>query len=448
MLLERDLWIAVLKGQRDLGLDIPAEAIEAYERVRDNVDLASLRRREEVTHHDVKARIDEFCELAGHQHIHRGMTSRDLTENVEQLQTYRSMELVLRKAAAAVLRLAAKAEEFRDVLFVARTHNVAAQPTTLGRRFAMFGEELCYAVEKLEAIYAKYPARGLKGAVGTRVDQLTLFEGDAGKVTALERKILSYLNIWNSLKQTGQVYPRSLDMEIVEAIAQIGSGPASFALTLRLMAGHELASEGFAPGQVGSSVMPHKMNARSCERIAGFRMLINGYLAMAAELAGNQWNEGDVSCSVVRRVMLPDTFFAIDGLLETFVTVLDQMEVFLPMIDQETQRYLPFLSTTTILMEATKAGAGREDAHKAIKEHSLAVAKGLRNGELVHNDLMDRLAGDPRLRLSKEQITAAVHEGTRLTGMAREQVDHFVKEANRLADRFPEAAHYKPATIL
>ncbi len=448
IIIERDLWIAVMKGQRDLGLGISDKVIAAYEAVREQVDLASIRRREEESHHDVKARIDEFCALAGEQQIHRGMTSRDLTENVEQLQVYRSMDLIVRKAGAAVLRLASLARKYRDVLLVARTHNVAAQPTTLGRRLAMFGEELCFNMEKVEAIMAKYPARGLKGPVGTRVDQYTLFDGDEEKVIALERKVLSYLNIWNSFKETGQVYPRSLDMEVVEAMVQLSSAPASFATTLRLMAGQELASEGFAKGQVGSSAMPHKMNARSCERICGLRIILNGYLAMAAGLAGTQWNEGDVSCSVVRRVMLPDTFFAIDGLLDTFITVLDQMQFYLPMIEQETRRYLPFIATTTILMEATKAGAGREDAHEAIKEHSVAAAEGLRSGAIKENDLPARLAADPRLKLPREKIDELIFRNRRLVGMAPEQVDQFVSEARKIGERHPESLDYRPEAIL
>ncbi|MBN1403308.1 MAG: adenylosuccinate lyase [Opitutales bacterium] len=448
IIIERDLWIAVMKGQRDLGLGISDETIAAYEAVRDNVDLESIRKREEVSHHDVKARIDEFCELAGEQQIHRGMTSRDLTENVEQLQVFRSMDLIVKKSCAALLRLAKLAHKYRDVLLVARTHNVAAQPTTLGRRLAMYGEELCYHIEKMEAIMGKYPARGLKGPVGTRVDQYTLFEGDEEKVNALERKVLAYLNIWNSFKETGQIYPRSLDLEVVEAVVQLSSAPSNFATTLRLMAGMELASEGFAKGQVGSSAMPHKMNARSCERICGFRVILNGYLTMASGLSGSQWNEGDVSCSVVRRVMLPDTFFTIDGLMDTFITVLDQMEIYLPMIEQEARRYLPFIATTTILMEATKAGAGREDGHEAIKEHAVATARELRNGTIKENDLADRLAADPRLKLSKEKIEQLIYRNRNLVGMAPEQVDHFVGEARRVGERHPEAIDYQPGAIL
>ena len=363
IVLEREFWIAVMRAQRDLGLDIPEEAIEAYERVKNDVDTASINARERVTRHDVKARIEEFCALAGCEHIHKGMTSRDLTESVEQLQVFRSLEHIRLKTVAAIRRLAERAAETRDVAITARTHNVAAQLTTLGKRFAMFGEDLLVAFRELEALIANYPARGVKGAVGTQLDLLTLFDHDLAKVAEFDARVRRHLGIPHAFNATGQVYPRSLDFATVATLVHIGAGASSFAKTLRLMAGHELAGEGFLPGQVGSSAMPHKMNSRSCERLNGLHVILKGYLSMTAALAGDQWNEGDVSCSVVRRVALPDSFFAIDALLETFLVILNQMEINVPVIAREKNHYLPFRPTTTNMMEAGKRGVGRETAH-------------------------------------------------------------------------------------
>jgi len=446
--LERDYWIAVLKGQRDLGITVPDGVIEAYEGVKDKVFLSSIMQRERVTRHDVKARIEEFCELAGHEHIHKGMTSRDLTENVEQLQVFRALLEVRRKSVAVLAAFSKRAAETRDIPFTARTHNVAAQVTTLGKRIAMFGDEMLLGVEALNHLIATYPARGLKGAVGTRLDQITLFNGDTAKARSLEERILHHLGIHAALDAVGQVYPRSLDMQVVSTLCHVASGPGSFAKTLRLMAGHELASEGFAKGQVGSSAMPHKMNSRSCERINGFHVILKGHLTMAAGLAGDQWNEGDVSCSVVRRVMLPDAFLAMDGLLETTLTVLNQMEVFEAVVEQELRRYLPFLLTTTVLMEAVKTGAGRESAHEAIKEHAVAVAKDMRTGKVTHNDLFARLAADTRLGLNADALTALVSQGRANAGDAPQQVDYFIERVSKLAAEHPEAAAYQPGAIL
>ena len=448
IILEREFWIAVLKAQRDLGLPVPEEAIAAYESVKNSVDLDSIMRRERITRHDVKARIDEFCALAGHEHIHKGLTSRDLTENVEQLQVSRALALVRDRSIAAIVGMARRATEFSDIILTARTHNVAAQPTTLGKRFAMFGEELLAAHEALENHLATYRVRGLKGAVGTQLDQLSLFHGDPVKVAALEDRITQHLGLSQRWTNTGQVYPRSQDFATVAALARLSAAPSSFAKTLRIMAGQETASEGFAPGQTGSSAMPHKMNSRSCERINGFHVILQGHLAMAAALSGDQWNEGDVSCSVVRRVMLPDAFFAIDGLLETFLTVLDQFEVFKAVIDRETTHYLPFLLTTTLLMEAVKRGAGRESAHEAIKEHAIATVRDLRHGTCQHNNLPERLAADTRLGIDRPTIDAILARGREMTGSAAAQVADFQARADALAATSAEAAAYKPGAIL
>ncbi|MDR0354090.1 MAG: adenylosuccinate lyase [Opitutaceae bacterium] len=444
--IERDFWIAVMKAQRDLGVAIPAQAIADYERVKNDINLARIAERERLTLHDVKARIEEFSGLAGHECIHLGLTSRDLTENVEQLQVHRSLGVVRMKAAAALLALAKQARAHRSLMLTGRTHNVPAQPTTLGKRLAMFGQELLAAFTRIDELAARYPVRGLKGAVGTQLDQLTLLGGSTAKVAKLETRVVKHLGFKTPLFAVGQVYPRSLDFEVVSALHQLAAAPASFATTLRLMAGQGLLTEGFQRGQVGSSAMPHKVNARNCERICGFATILSGHVTMTGALAGHQWNEGDVSCSVVRRVALPDAFFAIDGLLETCLTVLRQMEIFPAAIAAENTRNLPFLATTTILMEAVKAGAGRETAHEAIKEHALAAAKAMRSGGDA--DLVGRLAGDARLNLTRAKLETILSESSRFVGAAPRQVDRFVAAARRAAAKVKGAASYQPGRLL
>jgi adenylosuccinate lyase len=323
---------------------------------------------------------------------------------------------------------------------------VPAQPTTLGKRLAMFGQEMLLAHGRLEDLISRYPVRGLKGAVGTQLDQLTLLGGDTDKVDQLESRIIKHLGFKAKFNAVGQVYPRSLDFDTVSALHQVGAAAASCATTLRLMAGAGLVTEGFQEGQVGSSAMPHKVNARNCERVCGFSTILSGYVTMTAGLAGHQWNEGDVSCSVVRRVALPDAFYAIDGLFETYLTVLRQMEAFPAAIAAENQRNLPFLATTTILMEAVKNGAGRETAHEAIKEHALAAAKALRNGGDA--DLLSRLAGDKRVGLGKKKLTDVLSESDRFVGAAAHQVDGFVDKVEPLVKRHKGAAEYRPGKLL
>ena len=448
VILERELWIAVMKAQSELGLDIPQQDISAYEKVKNNVDIDSIMSREKVTRHDVKARIEEFCDLAGVEHIHKGMTSRDLTENVEQIQIFKSLEEIQRKASAVLIAIGKRAEQWKDVYLTARTHNVAAQTTTMGKRIAMFGEEFHGAFKSLESVIQNYPARGIKGAVGTQLDQLALFKEDSIKVEELEGKISKHLGISKTAKNVGQVYPRSLDLRVVSILSEVCSAPSSFCKTLRLMAGHELAGEGFAKGQVGSSAMPHKMNARSCERVNGFHVLLRGYLTMASSISGDQWNEGDVSCSVVRRVMLPDSFFVADGLLETFITILNQMEIYPEVIEKENKRYLPFLTTTTFLMECVQSGTGREVAHEVIKEHAVAALNALRSGEAIENDLIERLANDQRLGIKRARLDELIEIAATRAGSASSQIINFLESLNDIKNNYPDSVNYSPGSIL
>jgi adenylosuccinate lyase len=446
--LERQLWIAVMRAQRDLGIDVPEDAIAAYEGVVDQVDLASIDARERVTRHDVKARLEEFSALAGHEHAHKGMTSRDLTENVEQLQVRRALEIVRTRVVSTLVQLAELTTLHAETVIVGRSHNVAAQATTLGKRFANAGEELLVAFTRLEELLERYPLRGLKGPVGTQQDQLDLLDGDADALARLESAVASHLGFDAVMTNVGQVYPRSLDLDVVSTLVQLASGPSSLAMTLRLMAGNELVTEGFRPGQVGSSAMPHKMNARSCERINGFRVILNGHLTMASGLAGEQWNEGDVSCSVVRRVLLPDAHFAADGVFQTLLDVLGGFGAYPAVIERELRRYLPFLATTKVLMASVRAGVGREVAHEAIKQHAVAVALEMREHGSEGNDLVERLAADPRLGLDASALAAAMGEPLSFVGNAVPQATSFVEQVGEIAGRYPDAAGYRGEDIL
>ena len=292
---------------------------------------------------------------------------------------------------------------------------------------------------------SRLPLRGLKGPVGTAQDALDLFDGAADKLAILDEKIAKHLGFENILDSVGQIYPRSFDFDVVSALLQLAAAPSNMAITLRLMAGAELATEGFQKGQVGSSAMPHKMNARSSERINGFTVLLRGYSVSLSELAGSQWNEGDVACSVVRRVALPDSFYAMDGLLETALTVLTELGIFESAISAELNRNLPFLATTKILMAAVKKGIGRESAHEVIKEHSLATVANIRNGG--ENDLLHRIASDARIPLDLNELTALIAKPLEFTGVARNQTLQVIAKVAEVTARYPQAMDYQPGAI-
>jgi len=441
---ERKLWIAVARAQSQLGHAIPESVIKDYEKVISKVDLASIDAREKKSRHDVKARIEEFNALAGHEAIHAGMTSRDLTENIEALQIRNALVIVNDKVIALLARLGQKAAQYADQPIAGRSHNVPAQVTTLGKRFASSAEELLFAYERLNSLLERYPMRGIKGPVGTSQDSIDLL-GSSDAHQKLEKIIAAELGFSNILDSTGQIYPRSFDYDVVTTLVQIAASPSSLATSIRLMAGAELVTEGFKAGQVGSSAMPHKMNTRSCERVNGLSVVLRGYASMVSELSGDQWNEGDVSCSVVRRVAMPDAFYALDGLLETMLTVLDEFGAFPAVIAAELEKYLPFLATTKILMAAVKAGVGREVAHEVIKEHATKAALEMHEGKA--NNLIAAIGADSRIPLDAAALSALIKDPIEFTGDARQQIARVVNRIDAITSAHSAAAQYKPGSI-
>ncbi len=412
---ERKFWITVLKLQKKAGLPITDVDIASYEKVINQVDLESIDKREIKVRHDVKARIEEFNALAGCEKIHVGMTSRDLTENIELIQIRNALEVVHHKSLQTLFLLNQKIEKYQKTYMVGRSHNVAAQVTTLGKRFASCAEELLFAVDSLENLLERLPFRGLKGPVGTSQDALNAI-GSSKELENLNENLAKQFNFENSWNSVGQIYPRSVDFEVVSKLLQLAAAPSSMATTIRLMAGAGLVSEGFKEGQVGSSAMPHKMNSRSSERINGMMVLLRGYNTMAADLAGDQWNEGDVSCSVVRRVVIPDSFYVIDGLLHTFMTILKEFGTFEDEINSELNKNLPLLATTKILMECVKAGMGREAAHELIKKHSTKS-----------KDFFGSLVLEKDFPLTLDQLNSLIENPADFAGNAIEQSDEVKK---------------------
>jgi len=419
---ERKFWITILKLQQKAGLPITDSDIKAYEKVIEKVDLDSIDEREIKTRHDVKARIEEFNALAGVEKIHIGLTSRDLTENIELIQIKAGLELIEYRVLQTLFLLNEKISKYEKTYMVGRSHNVAAQVTTLGKRFASCAEELLFAHTSLKELIVRLPLRGIKGPVGTSQDALDAMGEDLAQ---LERSIAEEFGFENTWVSVGQIYPRSVDFEVVSKLLQIASAPSSMATTIRLMAGSGLVSEGFKAGQVGSSAMPHKMNSRSSERINGMMVLLRGYNTMAADLAGDQWNEGDVSCSVVRRVVIPDSFYVLDGLLNTFMTILNEFGVFEESIKSELNEQLPLLATTKILMECVRAGLGREAAHQLIKKHSTSTTAG---------NFFEALVKEEEFPLSLDQLENLIADPSLFAGKASEQSESVRQRINKAID--------------
>jgi adenylosuccinate lyase len=419
---ERKFWITILKLQKKAGLPITDSDISAYEKVITKVDLASIEAREKRTRHDVKARIEEFNDLAKCEKIHIGMTSRDLTENIELIMIRDGLNLIRKRSLETLFLLEKNITKYEKTYITGRSHNVAAQVTTLGKRFASCAQELLFSLSALDELINRLPLRGLKGPVGSGQDGISTL-GSAKELEKLEAAIEKEFGFENTLTSVGQIYPRSIDFEVVSKLLQIAAAPSSMATTIRLMAGSNLASEGFKSGQVGSSAMPHKMNSRSSERINGMMVLLRGYTTMAADLAGDQWNEGDVSCSVVRRVVIPDAFYVADGLLHTFMTILTEFGIFEDNINKELQEQLPFLATTQILISCVKAGMGREAAHEIIKKYATTNTA---------SNFFEALGSDKSFPLSTNQLHELIKDPAEFAGSAIEQSRAIADEIKKI----------------
>ncbi len=445
IILGRKLWIAAMKAQRELGVDIPPEAIEAYERVMNTVDLDAIKQRELKTRQDVKAQIEIFNELAGgHEFCHMGFTSRDQTDNTEQLVIRDSLAYIRDRTIAVLSGFAKRATEYAQLEICGRSHDVPGQTITLGKRFANFADELLVAFEHLEHVIESYPLRGIKGAMGTQQDMITLL-GCKEKALKFEKRMAAYLGFKRVMDSTGQVYPRSIDHETVATLFQLSGAIGNFAKMIRLMAGMELAHEGFKKGQTGSSAMPHKMNSRTCERINALIHVLGGYEDMVKGMVGDQWFEGDVSCSVIRRVALPGAFFALEGIYESALTILKEMEVFPGMISAELSRYLPLLSSSMILMEACKKGMGRDTAHEKIKKHATEAVRQLRLGQGTEGFLKG-LSAEEYWPLSYDWMMELIKNPDH--GAAVEQVERICNRVVGIEKQYPGLASYMPQPLL
>ena len=436
ILKERELWIAVMRAQAKLGLDISTEVIAAYESVKTEIDLGSIERREAELKHDVKARIEEFNALAGHQRIHIGLTSRDVTENVEGWQIKKSLELTLSSSAQLLEELAKKIESYSGLTIVGRTHNVPAQLTTLGRRFASWSEEFLIALESLETLQTNYRIKGIKGAIGTGSDLRVLHSDNWLEI---EKAVTDELGIEKTLIAPSQIYPRSLDFQVVASLYQLAAPIASIATNIRLMSGLGLLSEGRASGQVGSSAMPHKNNPRLSERVNGLFILLKGYLTMVSEISGNQWNEGDVSESVVRRVALADSFYSVDSILRSMKKILSELQVNESAISKELDRELEYLLSSKVLLKAVEKGIGRESAHILILE-SAAESRSSSS-----ETFFELLAKSKELGLSLSELDAlkskpgehlgdASKQAGQVLGLVRTQISALKKFGNQSLD--------------
>ncbi|MEE2912240.1 MAG: adenylosuccinate lyase [Planctomycetota bacterium] len=444
----RRLWLALAQSEQELGLSISDEQISQLQEHLDDIDFKAAAKYEEELRHDVMAHVHVLGDAAplARPIIHLGATSQFINCNTELLQLRDAMSLIAGKLAQVINNLGIFAKKYRDMPTVGFTHYQPAQPTTVGKRATLWAQDLALALEDLEFRMDTLRFRGVRGATGTQASFLDLFEGNQEKVMQLDSLITKKMG-WDINKRftvTGQTYPRIVDAHILSSLAAIAAAAHKFSTDLRLLANRGEVEEPFEEKQIGSSAMAYKRNPMRCERICALARIVMNLPANAFQTAAVQWMERTLDDSANRRITLPESFLAVDGLLDVLRNVTNGLVVYEKKIQANLISEMPFLATERLIMEAVKNGADRQDAHEVIRKHAIEVAKRIKE-DAVENDLLKRLEGEPIF--SEIDLSHSTDPST-FIGLAAEQVDAFVQEVvdplcSKYKDIFPEMARLR-----
>jgi adenylosuccinate lyase len=423
----RRLWLALAESQKELGLEIPDAAITAMRAGLDTIDLTRAGELEKRLRHDVMAHVHHFGEVAPEARaiIHLGATSAYVTDNTELLQHRDAMLLVRRRLLATIEALADFARTYRDLPTLGFTHFQPAQPTTVGKRATLWLQDLLLDVEEVDYRLATLRFRGVRGTTGTEASFLELFNGDGAKVDELNRRIAARMGFGRLYGVTGQTYTRKTDYAWLSTLAGVAASASKFAHDIRLLQHLKEVEEPFEDEQIGSSAMAYKRNPMRTERITGLARHVIALTINPAFTAATQWLERTLDDSANRRIAIPEAYLGADAILLLMHNVSAGLVVRPAVIRRRLVEELPFMATETILMHAVRRGGDRQDLHERIRRHSMAAAEGVKDrGEA--NDLVERIAGDAAIGISREEIDAML-DPARFTGRAAEQVDNFLR---------------------
>lgn len=427
----RKCWVALAEAQYELGLTdiIRPEMIDQMRANVDNIDYDLAAAKEKEIRHDVMAHVYEFgtkCPLA-EGIIHLGATSQFVVCNTDLILQKQAFALITSALLQVIDNLADFSMQYKDLPTLGFTHYQPAQPTTVGKRNTLYIQDLVMDLDYIDAFLGQVKARGAKGTVGTQATFVELFHGDNGKVRALDLLVSKKLGFDDAFAVTGQTYPRKLDMKLAETLAGIGASAHKFAVDLRLLSNLKVQEEPFAKNQTGSSAMAYKRNPMRSERMTGLARKLMGLPADFAATFANQWFERTLDDSAIRRMDIPQAFLLTDAILRLYINITSQMVVFPKQIERHLRLELPFMATEKILMEAVKRGKSRQEMHEVIKEHSLAAGKVVKE-EGGDNDLLRRLADDPRIPFTHEKLLALVGDFSQFTGRAAAQTSEYIQE--------------------
>ena len=422
----RRLWLALARGQQSLGLPITDVQIKAIEAHLDDIDIDNARAHEKRLRHDVMAHVHALADVAPEAGpiIHLGATSQFVNCNTELILLRDAIDAIAAKTAATIGALGDFAATWRALPTLGFTHYQPAQPVTVGKRATLWAQDLWLALEQLEHCRDTLRFRGIRGATGTQASFMSLFDNDADKVDELDRFVTQAMG-WPAHQRfpvTGQTYPRVVDAQILNALATLAAAVHKWATDIRLLSNLREVEEPFESTQIGSSAMAYKRNPMRCERACGMSRFVMNLASNALQTAAVQWMERTLDDSANRRLVLPEAFLAMDGVLDIMRNVAEGLVVNEPVVTARLRAELPFMATEDILMEAVRKGADRQGAHEIIRTYSMEAVARVKQGE--PNDLLLRLGGDETFA---DIDLEGLLDASRYVGRAPEQVDQFIK---------------------
>lgn len=424
----RKLWIALAESEKELGLNITDEQIAQMKKFADDINYDYAQKEEKIVRHDVMAHVHAFGEQAKKAKpiIHLGATSCFVTDNAELIQIYDALNVVREKMLTVMDKLRAFAIKYKNLPVLGYTHLQPAQLTTLGKRATLWLYELYLDFGDLMHLMDGYKLRGVKGTTGTQASFLSLFDVDGEKVRQLEQKVVEKMGFKNVFAVSGQTYTRKFDYSVVSLLSQIAQSAYKFANDLRIMQSFKEVEEPFEKTQIGSSAMAYKRNPMRSERICALARFVESMTFNQAVTTSTQWFERTLDDSANKRLTIPQAFLALDGVLNIYINITENMVVYPNVIARRINDELPFMASEEILMECVKEGGDRQELHEAIRRHSMESAKAVKErGE--SNDLIKRIKADPKFAAIKDKIDGIL-KPENFIGRAAEQVDDFLKD--------------------
>ena len=424
----RKLWVALAESEMELGLPITREQVVELKAHVEDIDYEAARRHEERVRHDVMAHVHAYGDVCPKARgiIHLGATSCYVTDNADILMLRDALKLIREKVVEVLRRLRAFAWEYKGLPTLGYTHLQPAQLTTVGKRACLWMQDLTMDLEEIDFAIKSLKLLGNRGATGTQVSFMELFDGDGLKVDELEKRIADKMGMEAVFAVSGQTYPRKLDSRVLDALAGVAQSAYKFAQDLRLLQSFREIEEPFEKNQIGSSAMAYKRNPMRSERICALSRHVMALTQDAFNTAATQWFERTLDDSANRRLSLPEAFLATDAVLELYANVADGMVVYPKMIARRVNENLPFMATEDIIMESVKNGGDRQEIHERVRVHSQAAATRMKQ-EGLESDLLERIAADPAFPMSHEQLTELLAP-EKYTGRAEAQTERFITE--------------------